>query len=71
MCCDFTKFCQSEQQADIDKDTNFKIVAEKDFLNKCQTGDFMLFRNNMIQGKFLRTITWSQFDHVAMIIKFQ
>lgn len=70
LCCDFSKICDSRQRdLTVDPEANFKTIEEQEFIDRCQTGDLILFRNSVIQGKILRTITWSEFDHVAMLIK--
>lgn len=45
--------------------------SEDQFIFTCQTGDILLFRGNMSGPMIIRTVTNSEFDHVAMIIRLQ
>lgn len=51
---------------------NFKdSLTEKDFLSEAETGDLLLFYTNNIGAKLQRFFTNSDFDHIAMVIRFR
>ena len=41
------------------------------FLNEADSGDILLFKGKKISAKLTQGVTGSQFDHVAMILKFE
>lgn len=43
--------------------------SEDQFLNECETGDLLLFRGNLSGPLLIRSVTHSEYDHVAMVIK--
>lgn len=51
----------------------YDTILESDFLEKADTGDLLLFRTKQDQlgARITRTLTSSNFDHVAMILKFE
>lgn len=55
---------------DIKKPWKFDNMSEKQFLNKANTGDLLLFRGSQAGSMITRTLTGSHFDHVAMVLKF-
>lgn len=40
-------------------------------MESCQTGDLLLFQGSMSGPMLIRTVTGSQFDHVAIILRFE
>lgn len=46
-------------------------MSEKQFFEKADTGDILLFCATSGSAGMIRTFTGSQFDHVAMILKFE
>jgi len=56
---------------DIKRPWRFDCISEKQFLEKADTGDVLLFKANSFNGGLIRTFTSSKFDHVAMILKFE
>jgi hypothetical protein len=49
---------------------NSDVFSEKQFKECCQTGDLLLFQGSMSGPMLIRTVTGSQFDHVALLLKF-
>ena len=51
----------------------YDTISELEFLDKADTGDLLLFRTkqNQLGPRITRTLTSSNFDHVAMILKFE
>lgn len=45
-------------------------ISEKQFIERADTFDILLFKCNTSGGKLIRTYTGSEFDHAAMILKF-
>jgi hypothetical protein len=45
-------------------------IAEKSFIQTAETGDILLFYTKNTGAQFQRWITNSDFDHVAMVVKF-
>ena len=45
-------------------------ITEQQFLAKADTFDILLFKCNTGGGKIIRTYTRSEFDHAAMVLKF-
>lgn len=64
-------FQQNKSAKGIDKPWRFDNVSEKQFLEKADTGDLLLFKASNSSAGVIRTFTGSQFDHVAMILKFE
>ena len=52
------------------KPWKFDTISEKQFIEQADTGDILLFNCNHMGAKLTRTITNSQYDHIAMILKF-
>jgi len=52
----------------------YSSITEEHFLKNVDTGDILLFRTSQRQGLFgawiTRTITFSHFDHVAIMLRF-
>lgn len=46
-------------------------ISEKEFFNTAETGDILLFYTKNTGAKIQRMITNSDFDHVAMVVKFR
>lgn len=46
-------------------------IAEKHFIQAAETGDILLFHTKNTGAQIQRLITNSDFDHVAMIVKFR
>lgn len=46
-------------------------INEIDLLKKAETGDLLLFTSNNVMSSFTRAFTWSNYDHVAMLIRFE
>ena len=40
-------------------------------METADTGDILLFRGNRATSFLTRTLTWSNYDHVAMVLKFE
>jgi hypothetical protein len=49
-----------------DKDS----LTEREFIDMSETGDVLLFFTNHTGGKLQRFFTQSDYDHVAMVVKF-
>ncbi len=45
-------------------------ITEKGFLDQAETGDILLFRSKSLGNKLLRTMTRSEFDHIALLLKY-
>ena len=45
-------------------------MSESQFLKQADTGDILLFRGSQAGGLLTRTFTASDWDHVAMVLKF-
>jgi hypothetical protein len=45
-------------------------ISEKQFLEEADTGDILLFKGKSLSSSFIRTVTGGQFDHIAMVLKF-
>ena len=52
-----------------EKPWKFNKIIEKDFLEKADTGDILLFQSNNKSGPLIRKFTSSEYDHVAMVIR--
>ena len=46
-------------------------VTEREFLERAETGDILLFHTNNTGAKIQRVLTNSDYDHVAMVVKFR
>lgn len=46
------------------------LITPQDFLSVAQTGDLLLFQSKSLGSNLQRIITRSNFDHVALLIKF-
>lgn len=46
-------------------------IAERQFLSEAQTGDILLFYTRHIGASIQRALTNSDFDHVAMLVRFR
>lgn len=55
----------------IDKPWRFDNISEKQFIEKADTGDILLFTANNGSANMIRTLTSSQFDHIALVLKFE
>jgi len=44
--------------------------SEDQFIENANTGDILLFRGSMGGQQLIRAVTFSEYDHVAMILKF-
>lgn len=53
------------------KPWKFSSISEKQLFENAKTGDILLFKGNQFHNYITRAITWSKYDHVAMVIKFQ
>ena len=49
--------------------TDLNAISESDLIKTAQTGDLLLFKTNKTTSKVVRTMTRSDYDHVAMIVK--
>ena len=45
-------------------------MYHKDFLKIADTGDLLLFRGKSIITKIQRTLTMSEYDHVALLLRY-
>lgn len=45
-------------------------ISERQFIDKCDTFDILLFTGNQTGNKIVRALTASEFDHAAMVLKF-
>ena len=50
-----------------DKLHSSDVISEVDFLKKAQTGDILLFKGSDTGSKFVRTLTWSSYDHIGIL----
>lgn len=57
--------------AGLTKPWRFDTSSEKQFFDKADTGDILIFIGNSGNAKLIRTLTGGNFDHVAMILKFE
>ena len=46
-------------------------ISEKQFLHTANTFDLLLFKTNRFASECLQMFTDSEFDHAAMILKFE
>jgi len=46
-------------------------ITEHDFLSSTQTGDLLLMSTNDSQSALQRFLTNSEYDHIAMVVRFQ
>ena len=46
------------------------LISERQFKEEADTGDILLFRGTAVGAKITRTATAGEFDHVAMVLKF-
>jgi len=46
-------------------------MTELQFIRMADTFDILLFKCNTTGGKIIRTYTGSDFDHAAMVLKFE
>ncbi|CAK56034.1 unnamed protein product (macronuclear) [Paramecium tetraurelia] len=48
-----------------------RLITNDQFRQMCQTGDILLFQTKSYSSKLQRLVTRSNYDHVAMILKYQ
>lgn len=53
------------------KPWKYNTISEKQFIKAADTGDILLFKSKGMNSRFIRTVTGGQFDHVAMVLKFE
>lgn len=46
-------------------------ISERQFTSQAETGDILLFYTRHIGAQIQRVLTNSDFDHVAMVVKFR
>ena len=46
-------------------------ITEEQFIKKAETFDILLFQTNTNSGRMIRTYTGGEFDHAALIIRFE
>jgi hypothetical protein len=63
--------CQYKVVQEIKRAWKFDNISEKQFLQEADTGDLLLFKSESAPSFLTRAFTNSQFDHVAMILKFE
>jgi len=68
---DSKKYVKDKAEATDDEPWRYDTIDELDLLKNADTGDFLLFRTENTGGKITRTFTKSNFDHIAMIIRFE
>ena len=71
-CCDHISDDLAKWQADLTTDTKpklFNTISEKDLIEYGQSGDLLLYNTNNPMAKLQRAFLWSDFDHVAILIK--
>lgn len=44
-------------------------MLEKEFVENCNSGDILLFQSNHTYGKLQQLITFSDYDHVGIVLK--
>ena len=64
-------FILNKSAKGLEKPWKFDNVSEKQFIEKADTGDFLLFKANNGSAGVVRTFTGSNFDHVAMVLRFE
>ena len=64
-------FILNKSAKGLEKPWKFDNVSEKQFIEKADTGDFLLFKANTGSAGVVRTFTGSNFDHVAMVLRFE
>lgn len=47
-----------------------KVTTEQ-FIKEADSGDILLFKGKKMSAKFTQGVTGSEFDHVAMVLKFE
>ncbi|KAL4500404.1 hypothetical protein ABPG72_003355 [Tetrahymena utriculariae] len=45
-------------------------ISQKEFIEQADTGDLILFRGKSIEARLQRAFTGSDFDHVALVLKY-
>ena len=48
----------------------FDNISEGKFVSRADTGDILLFKGTKMATAITRAVTWCDFDHVAMVLKF-
>jgi len=56
------KYLPGERPWDMDQ------ITEAEFLKNCKNGDILLFQTDNMRAKFQRSFTFSNYDHVGMIL---
>ena len=46
-------------------------MTEAEFIDVAETGDLLLFHTQNLGAKIQRVLTSSDYDHVAMVVKFR
>ena len=54
----------------VNKPWRFDNIGEEQFLKEADTGDLLLYKTRNVGGGLIRKFTSSEFDHVAMVLKF-
>lgn len=44
-------------------------VIEKEFVENCNSGDILLFQSSHTYGKLQQFITFSDYDHIGIVLK--
>ena len=55
----------------MDEPWRYDTINELDLIKESDTGDLLLFKTENAGGYITRTFSKSNFDHVAMIIRFE
>lgn len=45
-------------------------ISEKEFVRMADTGDLILFRGKAFESRLQRVVTGSEYDHVAIVLKY-
>ena len=53
------------------KPWRYEYLSENEFIGDAQNGDILLFQTKGARAKMTRKITNSEYDHVAMVLRFQ
>lgn len=56
---------------DNQKILKYTRLSNRQFLNSAQNGDVLLFRSKEITAKIQRKVTFSKYDHVAIILRYE
>jgi len=54
----------------VAKPWRFDNISEEQFIKEADTGDVLLYKTRNAGGGIIRKFTSSEFDHVAMVLKF-